>query len=249
MSPVLISGIVIALFVFMASPSKGQDESWLFRKKLDIPIIRMQEPSSLQKEVEYDAIYSYIQKNFRNINPKEAQEIATLVVTHALSYDLDPKLLAALIAQESRFKKNAISVTGAKGLGQIKDFNFKTLQIENPFDINQNIKGTAKYLKSMMTSWEEKFSKLTTEKNEKLLEENEKKTLSLALASYFKGYTGVHKDKGIFDTATKKYIANIWKHYDAIKAMKPEKPALMIDNVIDAELEPGLPETNPALSQ
>ena len=242
MSPVLISGVLIAFFVFMVSPSKGQDESWLFRKKLDIPIIRMQEPSLLQKEVEYDAIYSYIQNNFRNISRQDAEDISTLVVTHALAYDLDPKLLAALIAQESRFKKNAISVTGAKGLGQIKDFNFKILQIQDPFDINQNIKGTAQYLKSMMTSWEEKFSKLTTEKNEKLLEENEKKTLSLALASYFKGYTGVHKDKGIFDTATKKYVANIWRHYDAIKAMKPKKPPLMIENVIDAELEPGIPE-------
>jgi len=243
MSPLVAAGIAIAIFSFFISAPKCQDESWLFYRKLDIQPIQIQSFSNIKKENEYNAIYSYIQSKFKTVDKKEAKFISETVVNCAVQYQMDPKLVAAVIAHESRFNKNAISATGAKGLGQIKDFNFKGLDIQNPFDIYQNINGTTKYLKSIITTWQKKFEALQDKNDKSILEDNKKKILSLALASYFKGYTGINKDKGYFDFKTKQYINSIYQHYQNISLLvintsQKEEKSIQINSVLDAELEP-----------
>ena len=66
-------------------------------------------------------------------------EIAYWIDEYASKEDIDPMLVAALIDRESSFNKRAVSKTGAKGLGQIKDFNFKSLEINDPYDVKQNV--------------------------------------------------------------------------------------------------------------
>jgi hypothetical protein len=45
-------------------------------------------------------------------------EVRHFIEEHANTFDLDPNLVRALITQESRFKAEAVSPTGAYGLGQ-----------------------------------------------------------------------------------------------------------------------------------
>jgi hypothetical protein len=45
-------------------------------------------------------------------------EVRDFIEEHANSFDIDPNLVRALITQESRFKAEAVSPTGAYGLGQ-----------------------------------------------------------------------------------------------------------------------------------
>jgi len=47
------------------------------------------------------------------------REIRIYIEEHSKSFDLDPNLVRALITQESRFKPEAVSPTGAYGLGQM----------------------------------------------------------------------------------------------------------------------------------
>ena len=160
---------------------------------------------------DYDTIYSYIRKKFTKIDDEDAVKISKNLVEYGEKYDVDPKFAAAVIARESAFKKDAVSVTGAKGLGQIKDFNYKDLKINDPFKIEENVQGTVKYLKKMMKNWNNKSINFVDNDMHK---SNDESKVKLALASYYKGFTAV-KNTGV-DEKTKKYVDDIIDYYDEI---------------------------------
>jgi soluble lytic murein transglycosylase-like protein len=62
------------------------------------------------------------------------------------SWNVDPLLLKALAAQESRGNPRAVSKAGAQGLMQIMPDTQKYLGVTDPFDPVQSIFGAAKYL-------------------------------------------------------------------------------------------------------
>ncbi len=62
-----------------------------------------------------------------------------LISNASEEFNLDSRLLKAMIKAESDFDPRAISRKGAMGLMQIMPENFKMLNIENPFDPWQNI--------------------------------------------------------------------------------------------------------------
>ena len=152
---------------------------------------------------EYWKIYAYIRKFYPQVSKKDAKDIASYLIEYSYKENIDPKLVAALISQESSFNKKAISSTGAKGLGQIKTFNFKDLNIKNPYDIKQNVRGTVKYIKSLMSLWE-----------------NEQNSAELALASYYQGPNAIkHKEKKL-DSDASRYVQGIISKYNKFKLIK-----------------------------
>lgn len=68
----------------------------------------------------------------------------------AKTYKLDPKLLAAVAFQESRFDTRAVSSRGAQGLMQLMPRTAKAMGVRDSFDVSQNIMGGAKYLRLML---------------------------------------------------------------------------------------------------
>ena len=170
------------------------------QKKFDVETVHIDD------SLDYQAILSYIKSKYKKITDVDAKQIARQLVDYGKEHKVDPKFAAAVIARESAFNKEAISVTGAKGLGQIKDFNFKSLKIQDPYDIKQNVKGTTKYLKKMLGKWKD-----------------DSNNVSLALASYYKGYTNVKKAEGQLDTKTKGYVNDILKYYDDLKKIRKDK--------------------------
>ena len=85
-------------------------------------------------------------------NKENSQEIKNYILKYSQEYNLDYKLLAGIIFIESKFDPNAFSEgSNAKGLGQLtpitlKEIKNKTKQEIDPYDIEENIKGTAIYL-------------------------------------------------------------------------------------------------------
>jgi hypothetical protein len=149
---------------------------------------------------DYQKISSYMLKYYKSVKISESLLIAESIVKYAADVQLDPKLIAALVAVESSFNPRAVSHTNARGLGQIKSFNYKPLRITNPFDIAQNVRGTAYYLREKFAHWKEDDNQLV-----------------LGIASYTEGYGAIKKANKQYKYATKLYIEKILKKYKQIK--------------------------------
>ena len=79
--------------------------------------------------------------------------IAPILLEAAQREGLEPKLLTAVIQQESGFKPCAISDKGAQGLMQLMPETTDRLTVKDPFDAKQNIDAGAKYLKELLTKY------------------------------------------------------------------------------------------------
>ena len=79
--------------------------------------------------------------------------IASYIVRYATSNCIEPELAAALIARESGFNPNAVSPTGAKGLGQLIDSTARKMGVTDPFDVEQNVRGSIGYFKQLLDIW------------------------------------------------------------------------------------------------
>lgn len=169
------------------------------------------EAPQINDDLDTQTIYKFITSRYKRIPTADAQAIAKNLVEYGKQHQIDPKFTAALMSRESGFNRQAVSSAGAKGLGQIKDMNYPSLNIKDPFDIKENASGTTVYIKQMLKNWKNKASKV-----------------SLALASYFKGYTAVKNTPGLIDDESKKYVSGIMDSYqkllDVRKKLEKETP-------------------------
>ncbi len=139
-------------------------------------------------------IKTFILSYAKKVSEYEADEISRSIVSYSKQYNVNPKLVTALIARESRFNKYAISSSGACGLGQLLPSTASGLGVSDPFDIDQNVKGTVRYMKSMLDRF------------------NEPNKVPYAIAGYFEGPNAV-KRKGGFKPKSKSYVEDILKIY------------------------------------
>jgi soluble lytic murein transglycosylase-like protein len=96
---------------------------------------------------------------------------------YAVKYGLPPSLVDAVIQVESNYNPNAVSKKGATGLMQLMPDVSKSLGIENPFDIRENIEGGVSILKNLINKYDWDLNK--------------------ALAAYNAGENAVDKNNGI----------------------------------------------------
>ena len=78
-----------------------------------------------------------------------------LIQQHAAKEALDPRLVCALIVQESGFNEKAESPMGALGLTQLMPTTAKELGVRDPFDANQNIAGATRHLRMLYNAFRE----------------------------------------------------------------------------------------------
>ncbi|MFK7816763.1 MAG: lytic transglycosylase domain-containing protein [Gammaproteobacteria bacterium] len=125
---------------------------------------------------------------------KRANSYKDAIEAYSIAYEVDPKLVKAIIATESCFDKKAVSSVGARGLMQLMPATAKELGVKDSFDSNQNIRGGIKYFSQML----KRFNDST----------------ELALAAYNAGPGAVEKYGGIPPYAeTKGYVKKVLKRY------------------------------------
>ena len=80
----------------------------------------------------------------RNIDNKDYDN---MIMQHATTHGIDPLLVKAVMKTESNFNPRALSHKGAQGLMQLMPDTARFVNVTDPFDPEDNIKGGARYLK------------------------------------------------------------------------------------------------------
>lgn len=127
------------------------------------------------------------------IRPTSEKTINDYIDQVAPKYDIDPKLVKAVVQVESKYNEFAISRTGAIGLMQVMPATFFEMGYSKPFNYKENIEAGVKYLSIQL----KRFN-----------------NLELALSAYNAGPGNVLKNMAIPDfKETKSYIKKILEIY------------------------------------
>jgi hypothetical protein len=130
--------------------------------------------------------------SWRGLLPAAGRQWADKIERAATDAGLDPRLLAALVWQESGFDATAISPSGAIGLAQLMPATARELGVD-PESAAQNLEGGARYL-----AWTiDEFG-----------------SIDLGLAAYNAGPGRVREAGGIPDIAeTQAYVPRVLDYY------------------------------------
>ena len=167
---------------------------------------RRERPTS--RKYDYSDVTEAYRKAISSYNPKlsrrEAKKITDAILGFSIKYEVDPRLVVALVLAESHFRPEATSSKGAMGLGQLMPGTARGLGVGNAYDPEQNLAGAIKLIKGHLDKQSGKaaYGDLTWQ------------DLELALASYNAGAGAVKKYGGIPPyRETRNYVQRVVKYY------------------------------------
>lgn len=179
-------GIVLLILMgFAAAPALG--DIYMYRDS-DGVMHFTNTPSSPQYRV-------YIRTHKpRFYTPPDVDRYDRIIQEAARRHGIDFFLVKAIIQAESSFNPRAVSKKGARGLMQIMPQNYATLNIEDPFDPQQNIMGGTRYFRALYDRYEGK--------------------LALSLSAYNAGPTIVDRYQRIPPIPeTERYVEKVMRFY------------------------------------
>lgn len=77
---------------------------------------------------------------------REALAVRQAIYKEAARYNIDPKLVVAIVWQESRFRSDAVSEKNARGLMQLMPETATRFNVRDPHDPQESIRGGVAYL-------------------------------------------------------------------------------------------------------
>lgn len=136
-------------------------------------------------------LQDFVRSQYATISESDLTEITSSVVSSGEKFNIDPRLITALIAAESGFRKAAVSRKGARGLTQLmpdkcQDFDWR--------DIERNIDRGTGYLRLMLDRFD---------------------SIPLALAAYNAGPNRIASG-GSWPRETRYYVQNVTAYYNKL---------------------------------
>lgn len=126
---------------------------------------------------------------------KAPAHLAAAIQDAARTHGVDPRLVTAIARRESAFNANAVSRVGAQGVMQLMPSTARFLGVKNSFDARENIFGGARYLRTLLDTFNG--------------------DLDLALAAYNAGPGAVAKYRGVPPyRETRAYVAAVRASYE-----------------------------------
>ncbi|MHC8411946.1 lytic transglycosylase domain-containing protein [Pseudomonas sp. Hz4] len=135
-----------------------------------------------------------------------AQPYAELVSAAATANELPAALLHAVIQAESAYDSGARSPKGAGGLMQLMPDTARELGVKDVYDPMANIQGGARYLKHLMTLFDN--------------------DISLAVAAYNAGPQAVLSRGGVIPpfAETQRYVPSVLRQYRRLQGLSADAP-------------------------
>ncbi len=156
----------------------------------------------------------------QTINPKlpleKARAYARSVMADAWRTHLDPRFIMSIVTVESRWRANAVSRVGARGLGQLMPSTARGLHV-NAWSASENLRGTSSYLKSLMDRFAGKPN-----------------AVKLAIAGYNAGPKAVERYHGVPPyTETRNYVVRVLHVWGTLntrvgRAFAPPREAIVV---------------------
>lgn len=144
----------------------------------------------------YGAYRSAIAKFNRRLSTRQVDDITKSLLTFSWNYEVDPRLVIAVVLAESNFNPSATSRTGAMGLGQLMPGTARGLGVGNAYDPVQNLGGAVKLISGHLGKYGD---------------------LSLALSAYNAGPGAVKKYGGVPPyRETQNYVAKVSRIYKTL---------------------------------
>jgi soluble lytic murein transglycosylase-like protein len=129
------------------------------------------------------------------------EQIESLVQSNAAESQVDPALIRAVMANESGFNPNATSNAGAQGLMQLMPQTASMLGVTNAYDPQQNVRGGARYLRSLLDRFGGDLTK--------------------AIAAYNAGPEAVEQHNGVPPfPETQNYVKSVLDSYQQYKGQR-----------------------------
>jgi soluble lytic murein transglycosylase-like protein len=123
------------------------------------------------------------------------------IVEAATRYRIDPRLVEAMVEEESAGVPHAVSPKGARGLLQIMPRTADELGVANSFHVQSNLMGACEYLRVLMNKYRFK--------------------IPLVLAAYNAGPGKVAQYGGIPPfNETRRYVKNVLSTYKRLRDQK-----------------------------
>ena len=123
-------------------------------------------------------------------------DLQSLARAVAARHGLDPDLVLAVIAVESRFEPRAVSPKGARGLMQLMPGSARELGVADVFDAEANLEGGSRYLQALLRRYGG--------------------DLRRALAAYNAGPGAVARHRGVPPyRETRDYVRKVMRRYAA----------------------------------
>ena len=169
---------------------------FLLTNFVDSPFTRVLAPVSVAAQTVAAATDAIAAEDFIPADvPTSGDRDLDRIIMHVGEHDgVDPRLIHAVIWQESRYKQDATSHVGAKGLMQLMPATGKRFGCDNLGDAESNVEAGTKYLRWLLNRFNG--------------------DVSLALAAYNAGEGSVDKHGGIPPFAeTQNYVRIITGRY------------------------------------
>lgn len=128
-----------------------------------------------------------------------AHAVADIIRRYAGMFNLEEALIRAVIKAESNYNPRAVSKKGAMGIMQLIPDTARLMDVDDPFNPEQNIRGGSRYLRDMLNQFDN--------------------NIELAIAAYNAGPNAVRRYGGIppyeetrnYVERVKKYLSNYRK--------------------------------------
>lgn len=146
--------VIPAAALAQSPPAKNPFQEAMQKQRAAIAIQReaVKKQADLAKEWRAPSL-SEIAPPPADCDPIADVELTPMIDAAAQKHSVEPKLIRAVIEQESGLRPCALSPKGAQGLMQLMPETAGQLGVEDPFDAKENVEGGARYLKGLLDKY------------------------------------------------------------------------------------------------